>query len=1048
MEYLMTYGWSILIIAVVLGALFGLGIFNGTALLSSGCIAQPGFLCQMPVLSTNGTLSVSFGQVAQQQIDVAEVGCSNTTAMPSSFYTLNLILQSGQVEPGTTFTCPLPSNAIGASFTGTLWIKYTTQQYPGLTVPEEIGTVALKVARVGASSGPSRRSAALHLTSFGASSPVVVGSATSLVAVVSGGVPPYTVEQWYKASSDSNESLSARVSGGAGATSSDTESTPGTYYYYFTVTDNAMNTAISPIIPVNFISSNALAIEISLAANAVDYGSDVNMTVDLSGGAPDYTFTSFSDADTGASGWPCMNIPLASFFLPGSFQCVIQAYNGLRVYSTDDYTWEFTDSNSVTATNSITENLDQLPQAALGTSAPTIESGGGEVLTSYVEEGTGPFTLTWQGSIEGNVVSNNRDCLTPEASDGSYYCTFIVPTVNSPTQDTYTFNIIDADGNTASANAVVTITPTYIPPSVTLSSSAAEVDQYNTLVLTAVISDGIGPYTISWQGSIEGTLTSSDSDCPTSASNSGMYTCTITAPPVSNSMPDTYTVNVIDGNSNTATASNTVTINPALLAMMYASSSATDSGDTLVLTGNIVGGTGPYTLDWYGNVEGTLHSSDSDCPTTVSSDGTYTCTILAPAVNSPVSDQYFFGVFDADVHTSSEYAYVTINPDPEVTSMSASESTAYPGDELHVSGTISGGTAPYTLSWTGSYEGTLTSADSDCITSEPSGGGYSCSFYAPDVPSTRVDTYTLGVTDALSNMASNSVGVNVVGTPVVLATGSGGPWGVATDGSYVYFGNQDNGTIDKVPIGGGAVTQLASGLNGPTDVATDGADVYWTDYGDDYVDEVSVNGGGVTQLTSGNRPWTIASTVADGYIFWADNDNVYQTSISTGNTIVLASGQSDTWDIASDGTNVYWVTYYGYVGQVPIGGGTITTLSSGGADGDGLAIATDGTNVYWGGGNGNYQEPVGGGAVTQLNPAGSGAASMAVSGGYVYTEQGPYIVREPVGVSEPSGETGGSMTVLATFSGSTRPGGLAVGDGNVYWTIFGTGEVDQVGIPS
>ena len=29
MEYLMTYGWAILIIAVVLGALFSLGVFNG-----------------------------------------------------------------------------------------------------------------------------------------------------------------------------------------------------------------------------------------------------------------------------------------------------------------------------------------------------------------------------------------------------------------------------------------------------------------------------------------------------------------------------------------------------------------------------------------------------------------------------------------------------------------------------------------------------------------------------------------------------------------------------------------------------------------------------------------------------------------------------------------------------------------------------------------------------------------------------------------------------------------------------------------------------------
>jgi len=34
MEYLMTYGWAILIIAVVLGALFSLGVFSGSSLLA------------------------------------------------------------------------------------------------------------------------------------------------------------------------------------------------------------------------------------------------------------------------------------------------------------------------------------------------------------------------------------------------------------------------------------------------------------------------------------------------------------------------------------------------------------------------------------------------------------------------------------------------------------------------------------------------------------------------------------------------------------------------------------------------------------------------------------------------------------------------------------------------------------------------------------------------------------------------------------------------------------------------------------------------------
>ena len=62
MEYLMTYGWAILIIAVVLGALFQLGVFNSTSLLGSACIAQSGFYCSNPVLSTSGVLTVTVGQ--------------------------------------------------------------------------------------------------------------------------------------------------------------------------------------------------------------------------------------------------------------------------------------------------------------------------------------------------------------------------------------------------------------------------------------------------------------------------------------------------------------------------------------------------------------------------------------------------------------------------------------------------------------------------------------------------------------------------------------------------------------------------------------------------------------------------------------------------------------------------------------------------------------------------------------------------------------------------------------------------------------------------
>ena len=54
MEYLMTYGWAILIIAVVLGAIYSLGLFNGASLAPRASAGA----CQ--IFRPNGPLSVTY----------------------------------------------------------------------------------------------------------------------------------------------------------------------------------------------------------------------------------------------------------------------------------------------------------------------------------------------------------------------------------------------------------------------------------------------------------------------------------------------------------------------------------------------------------------------------------------------------------------------------------------------------------------------------------------------------------------------------------------------------------------------------------------------------------------------------------------------------------------------------------------------------------------------------------------------------------------------------------------------------------------------------
>ncbi|MEM3841229.1 MAG: hypothetical protein QXN59_00845 [Candidatus Micrarchaeaceae archaeon] len=181
MEYLMTYGWAILIIAVVLAALFALGVFSGASLLGTSCVASSGYTCTNPVMNTAGILTINFGQstgVTLYDLNFACAATSNSTGLPflgtsltyNSATTSNglpvqysfiaPVATSGQTFTGVSTECysttgsavgnggPVPSTAapLGTAFSGSLYLAYNATSPNGKPNQfSKFATITIKV---------------------------------------------------------------------------------------------------------------------------------------------------------------------------------------------------------------------------------------------------------------------------------------------------------------------------------------------------------------------------------------------------------------------------------------------------------------------------------------------------------------------------------------------------------------------------------------------------------------------------------------------------------------------------------------------------------------------------------------------------------------------------------------------------------------------------------------------------------------------------------------------------------------------------------------
>ncbi len=147
MEYLMTYGWAILIIAIVAALLFALGLFGQSSSSSpTGCSAQSNFICSNPVYTANG-ISVTIGQNSGQDyygawaFVVSSSEPNGNSGLPQNFSESNVnnMVPLGLMTPGQTVSFDYGGRAytaageipngnvpIGSQFNGYVWLGYCT----------------------------------------------------------------------------------------------------------------------------------------------------------------------------------------------------------------------------------------------------------------------------------------------------------------------------------------------------------------------------------------------------------------------------------------------------------------------------------------------------------------------------------------------------------------------------------------------------------------------------------------------------------------------------------------------------------------------------------------------------------------------------------------------------------------------------------------------------------------------------------------------------------------------------------------------------------
>ncbi|MGP8056717.1 MAG: hypothetical protein ACLP9K_03845 [Nitrososphaerales archaeon] len=333
------------------------------------------------------------------------------------------------------------------------------------------------------------------------------GQSSTLVTAASfkGGASPYTCQWWdqppgVNSSSSFGSSLACTL-GSKPSVSTGSLSAAGNWSYYLVVGDSHHNYVASNTINVT-VNPTLVVPPVVPSSLAIDTGQSVDVTVHWTGGTSPYTITLYNGSTSScSSGLALVTAKSQQVSSPYTF-------NGLPALTANTwYCASVTDGSpagSKTSMSTSGQKVTVNPTLAAPTislSPGTIDAGQSSTLTTTVSlsGGTATYTCQWLEEAPGagsysTLGSSFTTGCTPSSKPS-------VSTGALVTIGTWSFELQVNDSSSesvASGAVTVTVGPTLVPPTISVSPTAIGNGQSATLSTTASFTGGRSPYTCQW----------------------------------------------------------------------------------------------------------------------------------------------------------------------------------------------------------------------------------------------------------------------------------------------------------------------------------------------------------------------------------------------------------------------------------------------------------------------------------------------------------------------------------------------------------------------